>query len=212
MLPPTPTTSTAMPAPSSTRTTTSGRMLDPNDANNGDQSSEGTPSSVQMDSFDFIVDPSDPLAFLMNASGSDHSGDSSTEDSYRGTSTPPSSHGSPLSSAAIPQTKTVDTSAFSFLTQQAFDDGLEFPVELGGDLSGMDYSMFDSSMFTNGLVGSNTMPNSQASTHYVPDPSAFDKPAYLFNFSQAAAATPGAQIIGQQRNDTHTVYHLHRKI
>ncbi|KLO17655.1 hypothetical protein SCHPADRAFT_925688 [Schizopora paradoxa] len=192
-----------MAAPSSTRTTTSTRMLDPNDnsAGTSDQPSVGTPGSSQMDTFDFTIDPSDPLAFLMNASGSDHSGDSSTEDSYRGTSTPPSSHGSPSSSAALPQTKPVDTSAFSFLTQQAFDDGLEFPMDLQNDLSGMDYSIFGSSMFSNGFIGSNAMQNSQAPTQYIAGPTTYNKPAYPFNFSQASAFPQADQMQSQQRNE-----------
>lgn len=81
-------------APPSSSTTKTTMNISPNSdasVSSGQNSPDSSRSRSPLASFDIPLDPSDPLSFLMDP----HSGDSSTEESYMATNTPPSSHNSP---------------------------------------------------------------------------------------------------------------------
>ena len=60
-----------------------------------ERSTDSTRSVSPMAPFELSLDPSDPLAFLMNSTAELHSNDSSTDDSYASSATSPSSRESP---------------------------------------------------------------------------------------------------------------------
>lgn len=81
----------APPSSSSTKTTMNTSPGSDTSVSSGQNSPDSSRSRSPLASFDIPLDPSDPLSFLMDP----HSGESSTEESYMATNTPPSSHNSP---------------------------------------------------------------------------------------------------------------------